>query len=267
MARWLMASRTNGRWGTTYENTTALAALVSYYRAFESEVPQLMATAKLGSSIVGTSSFEGRTTTSHEFRIPMTELSKTIGATRDLEVARTGTGRVYYTTRLQYLAPELPDAVDRGFHVDRKFALFASGSASSPAATTFAVGDVIRVTVTVNLAAEGKFLVVDDRLPAGFEPIDESLSTTPRDLALAATTSSGDQDFFAWWRGGGFDHIEKHDDRVLAFATRLSAGRHEFTYLVRATTAGTFTAAGARAEALYAPEVTGRSAAAVVTIK
>jgi uncharacterized protein YfaS (alpha-2-macroglobulin family) len=268
LARWLMASRTNGRWGTTYENATALAALVSYYRTFESDVPQMTATVKLGSSAVGSVPFAGRTTNTQEFQVPMSDLAKTIaGATRDLEIARTGTGRVYYTSRLQYLAPEPPDPVDRGFHVDRKFELFVPGGVSSPAATTFGVGDVIRVTVTVNLAAEGKFLAVDDRMPAGFEPIDESLSTTALDLAREATTTNTGQTFFAWWRRGGFDHVEKHDDRVLAFATRLSAGRHTFSYLVRATTAGTFTAAGARAEAMYAPEVTGRSAAAVITIR
>jgi uncharacterized protein YfaS (alpha-2-macroglobulin family) len=269
MARWLMASRTNGRWGTTYENATALSAMVSYYRAFEAEIPQMTATVKLGASTVGTAAFAGRTTTSQEFHVPMAELAKTVAAaTRDLQVARTGTGRVYYTTRLQYLAPEPADPVDRGFHVDRKFTVFTSAGAPSPAATSFNVGDVIRVTVGVTLAAEGKFLAVDDRLPAGFEPIDESLSTTALDLAREATTfTSGGRDFLAWWRRGGFDHVEKHDDRVLAFATRLSAGRHEFTYLVRATTAGTFTAAGARAEAMYAPEVTGRSAAVVVTIR
>ncbi|HKV98888.1 MAG TPA: MG2 domain-containing protein [Vicinamibacterales bacterium] len=268
MARWLLASRTNGRWGTTYENATALAALVSYYRAFESDVPQMTVAVKLGTTTVGTVSFAGRSTTSHEFRIPMTELAKTLaGDSRDLEVARTGTGRVYYSTRLRYLAPEPPDPADRGMHIDRRFALFAPGGGASPAATTFNVGDVIRVTVTVNLPAEGKFIALDDRLPAGFEPIDESLSTTALDLAREATTNGPNQTFVAWWRRGGFDHVEKLDDRVLAFATRLSAGRHEFTYLVRATTAGSFTAAGAKGEAMYAPEVTGRSTAAVVTIK
>ena len=268
LARWLMASRTNGRWGTTYENATALSALVSYYRAFESEVPRMTATVKLGASPVGTASFIGRTTTSQEFRMPMAELAKTVVSdTRDLEVARTGAGRVYYTSRLQYLAPEPPNAVDRGFHVDRTFAVFAPNGPTSPAATSFRVGDVIRVTVDVMFPAEGKFVVVDDRLPAGVEPIDESLSTTALDLAREATTTSTGQSGFAWWRFGGFDHVEKHDDRVLAFATRLTAGRHEFSYLVRATTAGTFAAAGARAEAMYAPEVTGRSAAAVITIR
>jgi uncharacterized protein YfaS (alpha-2-macroglobulin family) len=198
----------------------------------------------------------------------MADLTKMIdGTMRDMTIARTGTGRVYYTTRLQYLAPEPPEPSDRGFRVDRTFTLFAPDGVASAPDTSFSIGDVIRVTVTVALSAEGKFLVVDDRLPAGFEPIDESLSTTALDLAREATTTSAGRDFFFWWRRGGFDHVEKHDDRVLAFATRLAAGRHQFTYLVRATTAGTFTAAGAKAEAMYAPEVTGRSAAAVITIK
>lgn len=57
------------------------------------------------------------------------------------------------------------------------------------------------------------------------------------------------------------------DDRVVAFATRLGSGRHEFSYVVRATTAGSFQAAGARLEAMYAPELGGRSEATTVTIR
>jgi hypothetical protein len=68
-------------------------------------------------------------------------------------------------------------------------------------------------------------------------------------------------------RRGGFDYVEKHDDRVGLFATRLGAGRHEFSYLVRATTAGTFAAGGTWAEEMYAPEVHGRGAAVQIIIK
>ena len=46
-----------------------------------------------------------------------------------------------------------------------------------------------------------------------------------------------------------------------------AAARHEFSFLVRATTAGTFGAAGARVEAMYAPELEGRSQAATVTVR
>jgi uncharacterized protein YfaS (alpha-2-macroglobulin family) len=61
--------------------------------------------------------------------------------------------------------------------------------------------------------------------------------------------------------------VERHDDRVQLFATRLSEGTHEFSYVVRATTAGTFRTAPARAEEMYEPEVFGRTATAVIEIK
>ena len=83
----------------------------------------------------------------------------------------------------------------------------------------------------------------------------------------AARTTGQGADWRSWWRRGTFDHVEKHDDRVVAFATRLGSGRHEFSYLARATTSGIFTAAGARVEAMYAPEVTGRSAATTITVR
>ena len=65
----------------------------------------------------------------------------------------------------------------------------------------------------------------------------------------------------------GFDHVEKGDDQVRLFAMRLGEGRHEFSYLVRATTGGTFQAAGAWAEQMYAPEVFGRTATITVVVK
>ena len=64
-----------------------------------------------------------------------------------------------------------------------------------------------------------------------------------------------------------FDHVEKHDDRVLAYANYLSPGTHELSYLVRAVTSGTFSASGATLEAMYAPEWSGRSASTTVRIR
>jgi hypothetical protein len=40
-----------------------------------------------------------------------------------------------------------------------------------------------------------------------------------------------------------------------------------FSYLVRATTAGRFTAAPARAEEMYEPEVFGRTAATILEVQ
>jgi uncharacterized protein YfaS (alpha-2-macroglobulin family) len=71
----------------------------------------------------------------------------------------------------------------------------------------------------------------------------------------------------SWWQHGGFDHVERHDDHVSLFATRLGEGTHEFTYVVRATTAGRFVAAPAHVEEMYEPEVFGRTGSAVVEVK
>ena len=66
---------------------------------------------------------------------------------------------------------------------------------------------------------------------------------------------------------GGFDHFERHDDHIEVFATRLGEGDHEYKYLLRATTAGTFIASPAHAEEMYEPEVFGRTATSVIEVR
>jgi hypothetical protein len=59
LVRWLLASRENGRWGTTQENAVALGALVSYYKTFETETPDLSATVTLSGRQIGAATFAG----------------------------------------------------------------------------------------------------------------------------------------------------------------------------------------------------------------
>lgn len=260
LVRWLVAARTNGRWSTTHDNAMALEALVAYYRAAEGDVPRMTTTVSVGSSLVDTGSFIGRSTTARQVQVPMRDLVQHVAAAAApaLSISRTGTGKVYYTARVQSFAPEQPEAMDRGFQVERRYERFLK-SATGPAATSFSPGDVVRVTIALTLRGEGRYLALADPVPAGFEPIDGWFATTARDLAESATSKPQRRD--------AFDYVEKHDDRVLAFATQLRSGRHEFSYLVRATTSGVFRASGSRVEAMYAPELGGRSEAVTITVK
>ena len=269
LARWLLAARQNGRWSTTHDNAAALEALVSYSRTVENDVPNMTATVVLGTLKVGSASLKGSSTAVHQLQVAMPELLKQLaGSSRELVITRSGTGRVYFETRLQYLAPIAPLAVDRGMHVDRQYGRVAEdGTTVMGTGASFSAGDFIRVTVGVTLPMEGKYLALTDPLPAGVEAVEGWFETTAMNLARVATTQSGANDWTSWWRRGGFDFVEKHDDRVNAFATRLSAGRHEFSYLVRATASGTFTATGTWVELMYTPEVTARSAATTIRIK
>jgi uncharacterized protein YfaS (alpha-2-macroglobulin family) len=252
MARWLLGQREHGRWPTTQDNISAISALVSYLKAFENDDAPVTASVSVGRRRVGGASLTRQAPVAPPIRLTGNDLNELIGGAipgTDLSISA-GAGRVLYTARLTYEPPDVEEA--RGVRIARRYSLERDGSP----ATAFKVGDVVRVTLTLNLHQEGQFLAVTDPLPAGFEPVNESFGTTSS-WEARQRLRNGDSTF---------DHSEQHDDRVLVFARRLGA-KPEFTYLVRAVTAGTFTAAGASVEAMYAPEIFGRTTSTTIHIK
>ncbi len=270
MVRWMMAARKDGRWGNTQENALAMEALVAYYRAYEASSPDFRALITLGKENIATEQFKGRTTTSSATDLPMAKVLSRgdAGTTMPLTITREGTGTLFYTARLRFAADRLfQDTLDNGFRIERSYAPFVENEARA-SATTYKAGDLVKVTLTFALTKERRFVAVTDPLPAGFEPVESWFATTAASLARQQDDQGRESsDWFSWWERGGFDHVERYDDRVQLFATRLSEGRHEFSYIVRATTAGTFRTAPARAEEMYEPEVFGRTPTAIIEIK
>jgi uncharacterized protein YfaS (alpha-2-macroglobulin family) len=262
IVRWLMQVRKKGRWGNTQENVWAMESLVDYYRKYEKETPDFAAVVTLGSETLARDEFRGRSTDAKNHDLPMQRLmsvataAPAVVATREVTFQRDGVGTLFYLMRLRYVpAGLLHDPLDQGFNVQRTY---------SP--KTFKAGDLIKVTLRIRNTKERRFVAVTDPIPAGTEPVESWFATTASDLAEAQASEDSGGDWMSWWRHGGFDHVERHDDRVNLFATRLSEGTHEFTYMVRATTAGTFITAPASAEEMYEPEVFGRTATAVVEV-
>jgi uncharacterized protein YfaS (alpha-2-macroglobulin family) len=265
LVRWLMKVRKNGRWGNTQENAHAMEALVDYYRKYESETPDFKALVTLGAETLLEQPFQGRSTEVRGKDVPMAELlaKGEAGRRLDLGFRREGTGTLHYVARLKY-APDAAglSALDQGFAVERSYAPVAGGDA----ATRFKAGDLVRVTLKLRLPKERRFVAVVDPIPAGFEPVESWFATTARELTAPAPEEAEGAGWLAWWERGGFDHVERHDDRVQLFGTRLAEGNHVFSYVVRATTAGSFVTAPAHAEEMYEPEVFGRSATAVIEV-
>jgi uncharacterized protein YfaS (alpha-2-macroglobulin family) len=270
MVRWMMAARKDGRWGNTQENAMAMEALVAYYRKFEAAPPDFRAVVKLGLEDFARETFQGRSTTATSKELPMAKVltSGEAGANKPLTFSREGTGTLFYTARLRYAADELYQAgQDSGINIERSYAPYVE-SGIRPPSLTYKAGDLVRVTLTFRLTKERRYVAVTDPLPAGFEAVESWFATTAASLAREGTNNGSESgSWFSWWQRGGFDHVERLDDRVQLFATRLSEGRHEFTYIVRATTAGSFRTAPARAEEMYEPEVFGRTQTHVVEVK
>ena len=268
--RWLLQAREKGRWGTTQENAYAMEALVAYYRTFETDVPDFRAVVSMGSKVLGSETFKGRSSEARKGGLPMASLLSAAPAGRKvpLTFAKEGTGRLFYTARLRYAVDQAAwQPMNEGFVIERSYAPRVEGG-ESPASTSFKAGDLVKVTLSVKVTKEQRYVAVTDPLPAGFEPVESWFATTARSLSEEQQNEESQQgDWMAWWKRGGFDHVERHDDRVLLFATRLAEGVHTFSYVVRATTAGTFQVAPARAEAMYEPQVFGRCASAVVEVR
>jgi uncharacterized protein YfaS (alpha-2-macroglobulin family) len=273
MVRWMLAARKDGRWGNTQENAHAMEALVAYYRKYEPVVPNFRAVVSLGTRELAREEFRGRSAEAAATEVPMAQVLSAgpAGTAIPLTFRRAGEGTLFYAARLRYAVDALyQDGLDSGFHIERRYEPYVE-SGSRPAAASYAAGDLVRVTLTFRLTKERRYVAVTDPLPAGFEAVETWFATTARDLAGEQdrqTNAAGDaNDWRNWWQYTGFDHVERHDDRVQLFATRLGEGVHVFSYIVRATTAGTFRTAPARAEEMYEPEVFGRTATAIVEVK
>ena len=167
-----------------------------------------------------------------------------------------------------YLTPAKGiDALNRGFAVSHQYTLL--DNPTKPIATA-KLGDTVRVTVTVMVQSDHPYVVVEDPLPAGLEPVDARLKNVDpalkaqldNELAQAAQKQFGGQSYFApWyrWYYSPWHQVDLRDDRAVLSATRLSKGIYEYVYYARATAPGDFFVAPAHAAETYFPEVFGRS--------
>ena len=175
-------------------------------------------------------------------------------------------GRLYYGLNLRYVTPARGiEALNRGFAVSHEYSLLEEPDRAVSGA---ALGDVVRVRVTVIAPAVRLYAVVEDLLPAGLEPIDPRLRIVAPELReqLAAEQAEAfagdDAGYYApWyrWYYSPWDQVDIRDDRVVLSAARLPRGVHEYVYFARATAPGDFFVAPAHASETYFPEVFGRS--------
>lgn len=270
LVRWLLSARKNGRWGNTHDNAWAMEALVAYYKKYESEIPDFRAVVKLANEEIASDMFKGRSSEATIRDVPMTVLTAKAapGARRELTFTREGTGTLFYIARLRYASDEVyQQGLDTGFRVERRYTPYVESGPQPAPSLSYKAGDLVRVTLSFDLTKERRFVAVTDPLPAGFEAVESWFATTAASLNEDQQTLEAQGTWWNWWQRGGFDHVERHDDHIRLFATRLAEGHYEFSYIVRATTAGTFRTAPTHAEEMYEPEVFGRTATSIVDVR
>lgn len=269
--RLLALRQPHGAWRTTQEDGWALMALADYRRLQEPGSAAFEARARLGGDDLLTSKFADGVLREDKVFVPADKL-----ASRGPNLLFTASGgRAFYSAELRYATATLPTkARDEGLFVT-KYMRGAAPSAVSEAlasipkktADSVSAGDLVVVDLLFESAEPREHVVLDDPLPAGLEALDYDIDTTSK--ASRDRESKGIDPKTAWL-GTTFrtatSRREVRDDRVVTTFDKLEPGMYRVRYLARATSIGTFVMPPTRIEAMYTPEVYGRTAATSLSV-
>jgi alpha-2-macroglobulin len=232
-----------GQWRNTQDNLWSLLALARYAKA--TGAGQSTATVTIGDQVLAKKTVKGSETT-----VIRASLDTLRGDAIKISVEGSG----YVTARLTEVKKDGGAAATNGFTVRREY----TDSAGKPL-TSAPAGSLVNVRVLVEVAKDQAWVALVDPLPAGLEVVNPK-------LAAGGGSAPSNQPQPKWWQELTWDNQELRDDRVQWFADRVRAGSYALTYQARATTDGTFLALPAHAEAMYEPEINGRTAMSTFTV-
>ncbi|HUT77937.1 MAG TPA: alpha-2-macroglobulin family protein, partial [Polyangia bacterium] len=245
------SQRPGGGWHSTQDNLYALVALGDYAR--REAGGELEVSLREGDRVLAERKLTGHQVFVFGQGLDGLEPGR-------LELSTSGSAR--YAVRLHLaVRDDRGEPLERGFEVTREY---LEPDREEPK-TAFAVGDLVRVRVRVKADGDRYWVAVEDPLPAGFEAVNTRLETSQAPLGPDGEGSDGDR-YRHGYRRNDWSYTELRDERVLAFADRFYPGEAVLEYLARALSPGSFTAAPARAEQMYEPEVFGRTAARKVEV-
>ena len=256
-------SRTH--WPNTQENLYCAEALAQYSVLYENTTPALIADVVLDDQSLGSAKFRS-------FQDPQVRLTRPngpndAGRRAQLRIQRQGDGRLYYSTHLSY-APTVQSAREstHGFEIHREYSVQRVGLwqlLASPA--EIQRGELVRVDLYLSLPAARHFVVVDDPVPGGLEPVNRQLATASTvDADATGFKAAGGSFWFRYgdWSEFGFEgwcfyHQELRHEAARFYADYLPAGHYHLSYGAQAISSGQFSAGPARAAEMYDPDVYG----------
>ncbi|WP_051362290.1 alpha-2-macroglobulin family protein [Solimonas soli] len=246
------ARGTRTYWEDTQENVWCTRALIEYADRYEATPLQMKASAVLGELALGSVQLAAGRSASL-----VKPLDVKAATAAPLKVSGEGQGRAYVTTMLRYATP--PPAAPRsaGLSVVRKYSVQRQGQWQPLEGEVLAVkrGELIKAELVVDVPAWATYLVVDDPVPAGFEPLNPDLATASGIGAEAMAEASPAYPY-------PFYHRELRFDAVRFYADEVTEGRYQLAWIGQAVATGEFAAIETHVERMYDPDVFGNGMAA-----
>uniref|UniRef100_UPI0035B1CF6C alpha-2-macroglobulin family protein n=1 Tax=Promineifilum sp. TaxID=2664178 RepID=UPI0035B1CF6C len=256
IVRYLMDARRGDGWGTTNETAYAILGLTDHLLATGvTETPAPYAVVLNGAPLAAGELAAGELRDT--LAVPVNRLAAGENA---LEVTTTAGGRLYYTLNARYAAARDAIEADGPIVVDRRY-LSPDGKTALASARA---GELVLVRLTVKVPRDEFYMLVEDRVPGGLEPLNERLNATSHDAVRGPYEYWPPEET---WRSYGYNYKEIREGRVTFFISELPIGTHTFEYTARATHTGAFTALPAEAWAMYEMEAWGRSSSDELVIE
>lgn len=269
--RHLMQMREDGHWRTTQESAVTLIALAEYVA--QRGIPD--AGYSYTAALDGRTLHEGTADQAHSqavhITLPLADLQGS--GTSQLTINRqtaSGTqpaassGDLYYSLSLRtYQDVQAVQPVNEKLAIERDYIAVdpATFKPTGQLLDEVQLGDVVQVRLRLSVPQSAQYVALEDMLPAGLEPLDTSLETVS---TLVEKPEFAAEAGYSWWN---VTHADIHDNQVALFATYLSPGDYYYTYMARATTAGSFQVLPARAYQMYEPDVYGQNAGRLFVVR
>ncbi|MDC3959292.1 Ig-like domain-containing alpha-2-macroglobulin family protein [Polyangium jinanense] len=257
LSRGILDGRAGGAYRTTHEAAWALLALDAYRKKNPAPLDPVEARVFLGDTLLADAPLGGE---SGKLRrtafVSMSDLLRGRGAPLTFEAV--GGGRLHYEAVLRYAREDMPrEPLDAGFYLTKSFRPVADLggpvlAASAAAERRFDPGQVVLCEIEVVTREPRRFVVLEDPVPGGLEPMRFAHDVGGPWLANLQMTPA--------------ERREMRGDRVVYFIDRLPAGITRFRYLARAAHVGRFVAPPTHIEEMYAPETFGRTGGTYVRV-
>lgn len=247
LLKYLVDDRRAGRYVSSLEAISVLKAMRVYQKVFPGSEKPVTAKLILNDRELIESRLSLRRPEDH-VSLPMEKLPD-----RMLFQIRKKAGEVvFYDITYRYALKEFrPYGLEEGITYTREF-FDLDGNRVKP--DELKHGRTYRVVLNFYFADRADYLVVEEPVAAGLEPVNFSLRTVQRSLKRFAKDLGSR---FGWY----LTHREFHQKKILLFADRVPRGFFDFSYFVHVTNAGSFIVPPGKAMEMYHPEVFGTTGA------
>ncbi|WP_431288932.1 alpha-2-macroglobulin family protein [Roseateles chitinivorans] len=233
-----LARQERGAWFNTTANLWGALALEKFSARFETQPVKGKTEAKLANA--GVALDWAVKPDGGELRLPWPAAGN-----GTLTVTQAGEGRPWATVQALSAIP-LKAPLTSGYAIKRTIT-----AVTQKAAPRWSRGDVMRVRLEIDAAADMTWVVLSDPLPTGAAVVEGTIDTQGERAEGQAWPSFIERSFSAW--RAYFDHLPR--------------GKHVLEYTVRLNNAGRFQMPTTRAEAMYSPDRFGEVPNAVLEVQ